>query len=70
MSQGKYKIEKNVPFPNLTYPFKQMEVGDSFFVPEEKVKSMWQSLWNNRLKLGFSFVTRKEKGGVRVWRTK
>jgi len=74
VGQEKYKIEKSVPLPSpnekISYPFKQMEVGDSFFVPEEKVGSMRQCLWKNRLRLGFSFVTRKENGGVRVWRTK
>lgn len=32
------KIEKNIPIP-YRYPFKQMEVGDSFEVPEEVTRS-------------------------------
>ncbi len=40
-----FKIEKNIPMPDprrgrtRIYPWKEMEVGDSFQVPEVKVNS-------------------------------
>jgi hypothetical protein len=32
---GMFKIEKGIPLPESKYPFAEMEVGDSFFVPCE-----------------------------------
>ena len=61
-------IDKNVPFPGRalrsTYPFKDMKVGDSFFVPDRQtifVRSAEKGL-------GFTFRARRVDGGVRVWR--
>jgi len=76
-----YKIEKGVPMERkrnnvVRFPFDKMKIGDSFFVPEKDqapfyVQASVYSAANsyNRFhgtKLRMS--TRKEKGGVRVWR--
>ena len=71
-----YAIEKNVPPPafhgapnRLKYPFKEMEVGDSFSVPPEdkdRVRSS-ASLAGMRLSRKFT-LRRQDDGSFRVWR--
>lgn len=63
-------IEKNVPMPEKgtysKYPWKTMEVGDSFFViVSESARSAMSS---NAKRFGIRVMTRKEGDGVRVWR--
>lgn len=82
-----FAIEKNVAMPSRServpkYPFAQMEVGDSFFVPckpDEPVqrvrnRMLGACMWAKR-KLGeqHRFVVRVDESdpstnGVRVWR--
>ena len=75
-----FPIEKDIPLPTtgrrVKYPFKDMEVGDSFFVPPEGHfggeplrKRINQNAYQNGRKIGMKFITRVEKRGVRVWRT-
>ncbi len=66
------KIDKNVPIPPIVrpgrkpkYPFREMEVSDSFFVAGKIANQIVQCATRCRPK---KFVTRKEKNGVRVWR--
>ena len=68
-----FEIEQNVVMPekHARYPFNQMEVGDSFFVPEgantpRQNTSSAASYAGHRL--GRKFTTRLVDGGVRVWR--
>ena len=77
-----YEIEKNVPIPKpqvvgrpSKYPFEKMDVGDSFFVENQKHESVYklsvtisQATRRSRLK-GKRFTVRQLDGGVRVWRT-
>ena len=75
-----YEIEKEIELPSVIslrrlYPFKEMEVGDSFFVPLNGRDSRMVSVAimgagrATRMK-GEKFTTRvnKEKDGVRCWR--
>lgn len=72
------KIDKGVPIPefkerrgpNPKFPFRNMEVGDSFFVERipEKIRQI-VSLWNIKLKPKV-FAYKKEETGTRVWRVK
>ncbi len=64
------KIEKGIPvITRYRYPFLEMEVGDSFFVPGFSSKDMSGSLTRVRkLHPGWKFTTRTIDGGVRVWR--
>ena len=79
---SEYKIEKGIPLAPKTqlrrsrYPFSQMEVGDSFFVPVEADVEL--GLLHHRVhscasymgkRLGRKFTTRSNETGVRVWRT-
>ena len=69
-----YPIEKGVPLVNAdpgVFPFAQMEVNDSFFVP---VDIAHRPNWALRIKQaalseeGRRFETRTAAGGVRCWR--
>jgi hypothetical protein len=69
------EIEKGVEIPEATrgrrckYPFRQMEVGDSFLIEDEeqykKVRSA-ASTWGK--KNGVVFTTQVSEEGLRVWR--
>jgi hypothetical protein len=67
-----FTIEKNIPLSSKkAYPFDQMEVGDSFFIPcdDPKKISYIRSQINNSKKDYPKKVisTRKQDGGLRVW---
>lgn len=64
-------IEKDVPITSgkrATYPYKEMSVGDSFFVPEGKMQTISNLNWRSGKALGCKFIARQVDGGVRVWR--
>ena len=69
------KIDKNVPTPNLArdpntkYPFREMDVGDSFFAGDRTTAQMSVNTQHYRPKK-FTCRTVTENGvkGVRVWR--
>lgn len=66
------KIETGILPPNK-YPFKDMNVGDSFFVDANIDKPM-TSIYGNAYMFGkkhkMKFSLRRMNGGVRVWRIK
>ena len=74
-----FKIEKNKPIPRKnkykSYPFKNMEIGDSFFVPLTKDTDK-HSLGNNirsathPIRRNKKFTTRwiPAENGFRCWR--
>lgn len=70
-----YKIDENVELPpkkselRRRYPFKEMKVGDSFFIScddthrqQRRVHAAARGHKDKR------FVTRQSSDGVRVWR--
>lgn len=71
-----FKIEKNAPPPKriyrqrVGYPFKQLDVNDSFTAPLDYEKSLralasrWGRILNRR------FIVSREKDKIRVWRMK
>jgi hypothetical protein len=75
-------IEKNIPLPvgragngsgrAPVYPFRLMEVGDSFMVPAQTDKEfarVEQAAYRaNRNKSGCKYTARRVDGGIRVWR--
>jgi hypothetical protein len=74
-------IEKSVPIPLRAgshaskYPFKGMEIGDSFFVAcsfEEsgKVRSSMSIFSKRNKNLKFTSSFQKSPEGIRVWRIK
>lgn len=71
------KIEKGVPFaPNTRiaslYPLADMDVTDSFFVPEKTPAQMNSAIQGYRYRHAKQkkFACVRENGGVRVWRIK
>ena len=65
------EISKDVPVPpdKRRYPYRVMEVGDSFFVEGGAIQNVCNQNYRMGKKLGMSFIARKDDGGVRVWRT-
>jgi len=71
-----FQIEKGIEIPVLTrntepkYPFKSMEIGDSFFVPctEDDAKKVRNSISSSARSAKVKHVTRIAEGGLRVWR--
>lgn len=68
------KIEKGVPIPaartnsNNCYPWREMEVGDSFVIPGmDRTAGGSRVHYANQLGIG-RFTLRSFDGGVRVWR--
>lgn len=71
-----YLIDKGVPVPMKRsntleiFPFSEMQPGDSFWVPTGAFRADFvrtaAHLW--RSKHGWTFITRKESDGLRVWR--
>jgi hypothetical protein len=70
------KVEKGVPVPQkesgagrkALYPWRNMNVGDSFFVPGKTVYQFTGHLSSAKQATGFTFTQRRVDGGVRVWR--
>lgn len=66
------KIEKNIPISehgNRKYPFREMEVGDSFFVPDckpSKINGPAQGFMRRNPEV--KFTIRREGTGYRCWR--
>lgn len=77
-----YTIEQNIPIPvkqrKLTrerkpreskYPFRYMQVGDSFLVPGTTMRKIVTATNIGRKTIpGSKYRTCAEAGGVRVWR--
>ena len=72
------KVDKNIPIPlprgkrTSIYPFKEMEVGDSFLVPSSEIeerrriaRSVYSSAHKHRPS---RFVVRHTNEGIRVWK--
>jgi len=72
-------IDKEIPIPESRkstgrkriYPFRELEIGDSFFVeteePHHQVKLLLQSVRQSRFP-DKKFTTRIVNNGVRMWR--
>jgi len=66
-----FPIESGIPVPNdnirrrARYPFRLLEVGDSFFVPKANVRNL-AACWNRCRPMRFTAKTFPD--GVRVWR--
>lgn len=83
MKKLEIKIDSNIPMPMKkrrgfnSYPFHEMKVGDSFFVPLKEGKkqhslicqiSTSARLYSMASGKGWRFTTRSVEGGCRVWR--
>ena len=65
--------DKDVPMPDArarnVYPYKTMQVGDSFFVRDGKLQIVCNANYRASKRLSRKFCARREADGVRVWRT-
>ena len=88
MANYEFPIENNIPIPptmskSERYPFLEMGVGDSFFIPETTLTSHGKPLkfagltsmasrkgseMTKTLGKTHRFTARKVEGGFRVWR--
>jgi hypothetical protein len=75
MAESPILIEKGIPVPPETrgikptmYPWAQMEVGDSFFLPGRKAHPGFTSKPCKATR--HKFTSRKVNGGFRTWRVK
>ncbi len=50
------------------YPWADLEVGQSFFVPGAALRSMGSTASHAGRRSGKKFIARAVEGGVRVWR--
>lgn len=73
---SEFTIDKGIPVPKQVgagrktkYLFDAMEVGDSFFIKDTKVKTISRTCGQHGKRLGRKFASRTVDGGVRVWRT-
>ena len=74
--EGEYMIniaiDKNIELPKERvrheYPYRDMDVGDSFYVDDGKINVMCNNNYRMGKVLGCKFIARVEDGGVRVWR--
>jgi len=71
------KIERDIPIPNPrtqrgTYPFPDMEVGESVFFPREedwgRQPPAASAAYKYGQRHGKFFIAREEEDGVRIWR--
>lgn len=79
-----YEVTSGITIPKkegvgtkAKYPFKEMDVGDSFFIPAEDYKNknpnyMYSNLHYSAKFQGIKIAVRtlKDKSGMRVWRVK
>ena len=71
-----FEISSTIPIPEPKrgrrpkYPWRQMNVGDSFFVPGRKTTFIAGIAWNQKNRYGTEWTCRAIDGGVRVWRIK
>jgi hypothetical protein len=68
------KIDKNVPLPAKAsgkngnkYPFREMKVGDSFFIEMPQAMASATTRTARLSGLG-KYTTRREGSGTRIWR--
>lgn len=71
-SNPPFAIDRDIPVPTThpttRYPWREMEVGDSFFVPGKTQREMAGSATGAGGRLGRRFIVRTERNGARVWR--
>lgn len=67
------EIQKDIPLPEQKkrnfYPYKEMDVGESFLVPQGKIQIVCNANYRASKVLEKKFIARREGDGVRVWRT-
>ena len=67
-----FDVQANVPLPKRTksskYPWAQMDVFDSFLVPDGNIKSLRTTAYAAGKRMGMKFTASRDGDGVRIWR--
>lgn len=67
-----FEIEKGIEIPqpkgNRKYPWKEMKVGDSFFLKGGGHSTIYPAASYAGTRNNKKFVVRAVEGGIRVWR--
>jgi hypothetical protein len=72
---GKLKIDADFPLPvnmdddGFTYPWDDMKVGHSFFIPGRTMRAASKRVQKRQKTSGHRYTCRTMDGGIRVWRT-
>ena len=71
------RIDKDIPIPDKKkawawrkYPFPDMKVGDSFFVPKMAPGHLSTASKRYKVQFGMEFTSKRESNGARIWRIK
>jgi len=68
----KYQIESGVPMPinlrNVKYPFKTMEIGDSFIIDNVNAQIISKAAYVFGKRNNKKFAVRTNDGTARIWR--
>lgn len=67
-SSGKRGGSTRGPNADNTYPWAEMQVGDSILIPHRMRDSLSTSIRYHTKRHGMLFTQRKNDDGVRVWR--
>ncbi len=65
------QIETGVPIPvgvRRSYPYREMSVGDSFWVEGISLQVVMNTNYRWGKRLGRKFIARADGPGIRVWR--
>ena len=69
---AEFKIDKGILLPKARskYPFQEMEVGDSFKVPETMLQRARGAAYQYARRSKTKFTCRANQGKIRIWRIK
>ena len=66
------ELERGIGMPTprvvYSYPYEEMDVGDSFTVPVSARQKVLNANYRASKRLGLKFMAKTEGGVVRVWR--
>jgi hypothetical protein len=72
MESMTFEIEHNIPIPapktRVVYPFSEMQVGDSFAIPQDRADRVRVAAINWGRNHGKKFRVRKNGTSARCWR--
>ena len=72
MKHKAFKIKSNIPIPeaSLKFPFKDMEIGDSFEVPKKYRSNVGNAAYYYGIRHNKKFMIKTGKDTARIWRIK
>lgn len=74
MASNDIKIDKGIELPPNSggrprkYPWRDMEIGDSFFIPQKRYSGLFTGARNAGIKIRTRQMNENGVDGIRVWR--